>query len=84
MLKKALQFITHLSLGKELTLALQILNLLSPLAGRFNGLELARLVYSRLPRDWKFPEGPATEDEFLDAIQSGQLFLGKIKALTRN
>lgn len=84
MLKKAFHFIAGLSIGRELTLALNILNLLTPLAGRFNGLDLAKLVYSQLPLRWKFPDGPATEDEFLDAIQSGQIFLGKIKSLTRH
>jgi hypothetical protein len=84
MLKKALQVIAHISLGKELALALRILNLLTPLAGRLSGLDVARMVYAQLPAAWKFPDGPATEDEFLEAIQSGQLFLGKVKALTRN
>lgn len=84
MLKKALQFIANLSLGREIALALKILNLLAPLAGRLKGLDVARMVYAQLPVAWKFPDGPATEDEFLDAIQSGQLFLGKVKALVRN
>ena len=84
MLKKALHFIANLSLGRELALALKILNLLAPLAGRLNGLDVARMVYAQLPAAWKFPDGPVTEDEFLDAIQSGQLFLGKVKALVRN
>ncbi|WMU93389.1 hypothetical protein EMOOHJMP_00196 [Microcystis phage MaAM05] len=83
MLKKALHFLAKLSLGDELALALKILNLLAPLAGRFSGLEVARLVYVQLPANWKFPNGPATEDEFLDAIQSGQVFLGKLKALSQ-
>ncbi|WP_303673470.1 hypothetical protein [Vampirovibrio chlorellavorus] len=82
MLKKALHLLANLSLGKDLALALKILNLLAPLAGRLSGLDVARLVYVQLPANWKFPNGPATEDEFLDAIQAGQLFLGKVKALT--
>lgn len=82
MFKKALRIIFNFGLSKELGLALNILNLLLPLANRLNGLDLARLVYSRLPENWKFPNGPATEDEFLDTIQSGQIFLGKVKALT--
>ncbi len=82
MLKKALHLLANLSLGKELALALKILHLLAPLAGRLSGLEVARRVYAQLPAPWKFPDGPATEDEFLDAIQAGQLFLGKVRALT--
>ncbi len=84
MLKKALHLIAKLSLGKEMALALSILNLLTPLIGRLKGLDVARMVYAQLPAHWKFPDGPATEDEFLEAIQSGQLFLGKVQALTRH
>lgn len=83
MFKKALHLLAKLSLGDELALALKILNLLAPLAGRISGLDVARLVYVQLPASWKFPNGPATEDEFLDAIQSGQVFLGKLKALSK-
>lgn len=84
MLKKALHLIAHLSLGKEIALAFKILHLIASVTGRFNGLDLARMVYAQLPADWKFPQGPATEDEFLDAIQSGQVFLGKIKSLVKS
>lgn len=81
MLKKLLQRLAHLSLSKELSLALGILNLLSQLPGPMRGIGLARLVYTALPDSWKAPSGPATEDEFLDAIQSGHVFLGKVKLL---
>lgn len=89
MLKKALHLLANLSLGKDMALALKILHLLAPLVEKVNslsGLDVARLVsrqvYAQLPAPWKFPDGPATEDEFLDAIQAGQIFLGKVKALT--
>lgn len=83
MLKKALGFILDFSLTKEMKLALNILDRLLPLTGRFSGLDLAKLVYAQLPESWKFPEGPATETEFLETIQSGQVFLSKVKALSK-
>lgn len=83
MLKKAISALMRFSLNRELGMALQILSATRSLLSSFDEQDLIRLVYVQLPEQWKFPNGPATEMEFQEAIQAGKVFLIKVKALTR-
>jgi len=82
-LKKITLLLAQKTLGKELALALMLLRLIATAVETRKVNDIARFVFKNLPTNWKQPQGPATETEFLDMVQAGQLFLGKIQAVLR-
>ncbi len=80
-MSKLLHFFTRISFGKELAMALMILKLISDALRDKNPKNVAVFVFRKLPAQWRHPEGPATEKEFVDLVDAGQLFLKRIQAL---
>lgn len=78
----ALGFIARISLGRHMANALTLLRLIQEALTRDKSNELALVVYERLPADWRHPEGPTTEREFLDLIETGVQFLKRLHAVT--
>lgn len=82
-----LQTITHFVaqkvLGKELALALTLLRMIANAIETKQVTDISRFVYKNLPANWRQPHGPATESEFVDMVQAGQLFLTKIQAVLK-
>lgn len=76
-----IQWIGKKALGQEVTVALVLLHLITDAVKKRRVDDVARFVYQQLPKAWKAPKGPATEAEFVDMVQAGQLFLGKIQAI---
>jgi hypothetical protein len=70
-----------LALGKEAAIAITLLRLIYDATRNHNIDNIASFVYTKLPPDWRAPNGPATEAEFITLIQSGQTFLSKTKSL---
>lgn len=83
LLKKITHFIAQKTLGRELALALLLLRMITTAIETRKVTDIARFVYKNLPPNWRQPNGPATETEFVDMVQAGQLFLGKVQAVLR-
>lgn len=78
---KALHLITRLALGREVANALLLMRLIVDAVEKKKVTNVARFVYGKLPAQWRHPEGPATEAEFVEMIESGQAFLDKLRAV---
>lgn len=81
MKQKLLHIAAKLTLGNHLAMALTLLHLILQALENKEVKDISRFVFTRLPGGWREPQGPATEAEFVDMIQAGQLFLGKLKAV---
>ncbi len=81
LLNRIAHFLAKLSLGKEVATSLLLLRLILDALDNRKVDNVARFVYGKLPVDFKAPKGPATEAEFVEVVQIGQLFLSKIKAV---
>ena len=79
--KKISHFLIRKSLGKELATALLLLHMIMEAVNDRKVMDVARFVYNKLPETWRQPQGPATEVEFVDMVQTGQVFLSKVKAV---
>jgi hypothetical protein len=80
-LQKALHMVTKLMLGQQMASALLLLRLIANAAQERKVENVARFVYGKLPAQWRHPEGPATEAEFVALIEAGQVFLDKLRAV---
>lgn len=83
-LKKLVHFVAQKSLGNELALALLLLRIITQAMESHNVTDLARFVFGHLPENWRQSKGPATETEFVDMVQAGQIFLDKVKAAVKS
>ncbi len=81
--KKLVHFIVQKSLGQELSMAFILLQSILAALENHDVSDLARVVFTQLPEGWRQPNGPATETEFVDMVQAGQLFLDKVKAVMK-
>lgn len=70
-----------LFLGQDVTLALMLLRSISEAIKKGGVDGVARIIYQQLPANWRAPRGPATEAEFVELVQAGQLFLSKVQAV---
>jgi hypothetical protein len=82
-LQKLSHFLTQKALGKELSMALMLLQLIGKSFEIRNMVDLAHVVYDKLPVNWRQPKGPATEAEFVEMVQAGQTFLNKVQAVLK-
>jgi len=82
-LRNITHFLAQKALGKELALAILLLRTIATAVQAKNVGDIARFVYGKLPDNWRQPKGPATETEFVDMIQAGQLFLAKVQAVLK-
>jgi hypothetical protein len=83
MMNRLIQWIGKLTLGRDVTLALMLLRLISDAVKKRRVDDVAKFVYRQLPATWRAPKGPTTEAEFIELLQSGQLFLSKIHAVLK-
>jgi hypothetical protein len=83
LISKLTHFVAQKSLGKELALALLLLRIITDAVENRKVSDLARFVFGKLPDNWRQPKGPATETEFVDMVQAGQIFLEKVKAVLK-
>jgi hypothetical protein len=81
LLMKIIHRIAGSLIGKELGLALAVLNAIRQALGNPQISDLAGMVYTQLPAGWRKPQGPLTESEFVDLVLAGQTFLTKIQAV---
>lgn len=84
LMNRLIQWVGKLTLGKEVTLALMLLRLISDAIKKRRVDDVAKFVYKQLPNTWRAPKGPATEAEFVDMVQAGQLFLSKIHTVLKS
>lgn len=80
---KILSTIGKLALGKEISAAWMLLQLIREARTEHSLENVSRYVYSNLPERWKSPDGPSTEAEFIELIQSGQTFLNNVQAVLK-
>ena len=81
LLMKTIHRIAGSLIGKELGLALTVLNVVRQALGDPQVSDLAGMVYTQLPSGWRKPQGSLTESEFVDLVLAGQTFLTKIQAV---
>lgn len=72
----------RLSLGKELATAVAVLRLITRAIDKKSPEEISVYVFRQLPKQWKHPEGPATEKEFVAMINAGEDFIKRVLALS--
>lgn len=77
-----IQWITRITMGKHLSIAITMLKMISDAIKNRDTKNVSKLVYEKLPKRWKHPEGPATEKEFINSIDSGEKFLKNLIELT--
>ena len=77
--KKILHAAAQAALGKELGLALTLLRIIRQGLNDPKISDVARFVYTQLPANWRAPQGPISEAEFVDMVVAGQFFLGKVQ-----
>lgn len=65
--------------GREMACALTVLRLIAGTFGKTPPGELARFVFLQLPRRWRHPYGPATEDEFMRMVSAGIDFYRSVR-----
>ncbi len=82
MKEKVLLWLAQISFGKPMAAALTILQLVMEAINTRQTRSLTRFVYQKLPANWRHPEGPATEKEFLDTIKAGETFLKALHKLS--
>ena len=80
-LQNVLHQVARLALGSEVASALMLLRLIAAAVQDHKVTNVAHFVYSKLPAQWKHPEGPTTEAEFVEMIEAGQVFMDKIRAV---
>ncbi len=76
-------FAAQLFLGKELGLSLLLLRIIRQALNNPKIGDVARFVFAQLPANWRTPQGPVTETEFVDMVVAGQAFLSKVQALLK-
>lgn len=81
LLSKLFHFISKKFLGKEISMALLLLRLIVDAVDNRKVDNVSRFVYGKLPAEWRHPEGPVTEAEFVELVQCGQAFLNRVKAV---
>lgn len=81
MMNNLLNMIAKLLVGQQMASALLLLRLIANAAQDRKVTNVARFVYAKLPAQWRHPEGPATEAEFVALIEAGQVFLDKLRAV---
>ena len=79
---KIFQLIARLSFGPTVGNALMVLQLILDAVQNKESRGLSRYVYQQLPKHWKEPEGPATEQEFLSMIKAGEKFIKTLHQVT--
>ncbi len=82
MKEKLLLWLAKISLGKPMAAALTILQLVMEAVKTRKAKGVTLFVYQQLPAQWRHPEGPATEKEFMDTIKSGEAFLKALHKLS--
>ena len=70
------------TLGKEAAFGLTLLRLIREAIQKKESKNLSAFVYERLPSEWKAPEGPTTEREFVALIKTGEEFLRRVLSVT--
>jgi hypothetical protein len=81
--KRLFHFSAQLFLGKELGLSLLLLHIIRQALHNPSAGDVARIVYAQLPANWRNPQGPLTETEFVDMVVAGQAFLGKVQGVLK-
>jgi hypothetical protein len=81
MMNNLLHTVAKLLMGQQMASALLLLRLIANAVQDRKVTNVARFVYAKLPAQWRHPEGPATEAEFVALIESGQVFLDKLRAV---
>ncbi len=79
-MNKILHTLTKLTFGKPMADALLMLRLIAEAVNNNKVANVARFVFGKLPAEWRHPEGPATEAEFVELIEAGRGFLEKLQA----
>ncbi|MBK8191076.1 MAG: hypothetical protein IPK79_11580 [Vampirovibrionales bacterium] len=74
-----LNLLTKLTYGPSIAVALQLIKLIADAMESADVSDVARVVYERLPVSWRAPKGPATEEEFLQTIQTGIAFFTSLR-----
>ncbi len=82
MKEKIIQFLARISFGPVIGNAVMVLQLIMDAVQNKESRSLARYVYAQLPKRWKEPEGPATEQEFLSMIKAGEKFMTTLHQVT--
>lgn len=81
MINHLMALATRVTLGKEMALAVVLLQLITEAIRKKDIKNVAIFVYRKLPAAWRHPKGPATEEEFVALIESGEVFMRNLQAL---
>ena len=81
-IEQLLALVARVSLGKDLAGALGVLRLIARAVEKKDAEEISVYVFRQLPTEWKHPEGPASEKEFVAMIKAGEEFIRRCLALT--
>lgn len=75
--------VIRLLAGKHASLAMYVMSLIVEAYEKRTMARIVKEVYTRLPQNWKSPQGPATEPELNEVIKQGVLFARSLQALAK-
>jgi glucose-6-phosphate isomerase len=75
---KLIQDLGNALFGKDMTLAVTLLQLIAESMKKQQTGKLTASIYHLAPNSWKAPGGLANRAEFVDLAQTGQAFLAQI------